>query len=208
MRFLNMVCLLKESSFLGIEESSAIHMISFKSEMQYDSGVKQVKVAKKEDLLKCTDSDYYIKLENEEEEELSRNMSLIEFITDYAYQLFSNFHPDKISYDDFKNYVISNPSIIQRIFSSPLFQDVLSDHDLFRHLLLLNPMITQFIEMNPEFASFIENDENLDEIFSILLDPSSYTDLNLTMNVIMNIIEKSIGHPFHFQSLVGIGFTI
>ena len=114
MRFLNMVYSLKESSFLGIEESSVIHMVSFKSEVQHDSGVKQVKVAKKEDL-KCTDSDYHLKLGNEEEEELSRNMSLIEYISDYAYQLFSNFPPDEISYDDFKNYVISNPSIIQYI---------------------------------------------------------------------------------------------
>ena len=42
-----MVYSLKESSFLGIEESSVIHMVSFKSEEQHDFGVKQVKVAKK-----------------------------------------------------------------------------------------------------------------------------------------------------------------
>lgn len=183
-------------------------MILFKSEEQHDSRVKQVKIEKTDDSVKCTDSEYHLKLENEEEEELSRDISLLEYITDYANQLFSSFPPDEISYDDFKNYVISNPSIIQRLFSSPLFQDILSDHDLFRHLLLLNPMIIRFIEMNPEFASFIENDANLDEIFSVLLDPSSYNDLNMTMNVILDIIEKNMGHPFHFQPLVRIDYTI
>ena len=183
-------------------------MILFKSEEQHDSRVKQVKIEKTDDSLKCTDSKYHLKLENEEEEELSRDISLLEYITDYANQFFSSFPPDEISYDDFKNYVISNPSIIQRLFSSPLFQDILLDHDLFRHLLLLNPMIIRFIEMNPEFASFIENDANLDEIFSVLLDPSSYNDLNMTMNVILDIIEKNMGHPFHFQPLVRIDYTI
>lgn len=116
-------------------------------------------------------------------------MSAFESISDYVYNCFKELPKDKLTFDEIRNHLISNPSILRGVFTLPLVQDILSDYNVIRHLLSLNPIILSFKETNPDLEKFLQDDQNIASIMNVLSDPASYNDLKYTQHVISKMVS-------------------
>lgn len=186
------------NQYVGIKETSIIHMMKLKYRLSTYSGIESFKVDDGVLTVDSTDTS----LQNEEVEELKYNFSFFESISDYVYRSFEELPKNSINFDEIKSRLTSDPSILRGVFTSPLIQDIMSDYNVVRHLLLLNPMIVHFIEVNPEFETYLQDDNNIAEIATLLSDPASYNDLKYTQQVLSKMVEKHIGRPFQLFNTV------
>lgn len=130
-------------------------------------------------------------------------MSAFESISDYVYNCFKELPKDQMTLDEIGNRLISNPSILRGVFTSPLIQDILSDYNAIRHLLSLNPIILSFKEANPDLEMFLQDDENIASIVNLLSDPASYNDLKYTQQVLSKMVSDHANRLNQSNQFVG-----
>ena len=101
--------------------------------------------------------------------------------------------PVQLRFEDVTAALKDDPSILSSAIQTPLYQDILSDIPFMRKLLLANPVVEIAIERNPKLLSFIEDDNSLQELSSVLLNPRSFHDIEFLKQMVIQQVEKRIG---------------
>ena len=187
---------------IGITEVSTIHLIEYKSlPLDYSSLIQVEKSASQF----STDNEFSCQPDTCS---CTYSFPVFDTVSDYVYHSFQHSQKNGLPFDEIRNNLVLDPSIIQGILANPLVQNILSDFKVSRHLILSNPIVTRYIDTHPEFEQYLQKDSNIAEIIDLLSNPDSYYDFKYTRQVLIDMVEDRTGKPFQLFQHVNDFFLV